>query len=93
MLGRVHLSRNENAVRQSIRARMCIVIPSFDSYPIVVAAVTLGIARRSTWLDSANRFIRDGGDRHFFVRDTDDFGEWLWTIHDVDSCRVQASKH
>jgi hypothetical protein len=97
MRSRVHLSRSENAVRQSIRARMCIAIPSFDSYLIVVV-VTRGIVRRGTWLDSATRFLdvgrfRDGGNRIFLVLVTDDFAERLWTIHVADSCRVQASKH
>jgi hypothetical protein len=97
MRSRVHLSRKENAVRQSIRARMCIVVPSFDSYLIVVV-ITLGIVRRSTWLDRATRFwdigrFRDGSNRIFFVLVTDAFGGWLWTIHDADSCRVSIYRH
>jgi hypothetical protein len=70
---------------------MCIAVPSFDSYLIVVVVVTLGMVRRSTWLDRAIRFLaigryRDGGNRIFLVLVTDAFGGWLWTIHDADSC-------
>lgn len=101
MRSRVHLSRIENAseAKHSCARTVCIVIPSFASYLIIVVVDTLGIGWRSTWLDSATQFLdvgrfRDRANRIFLVVVTDDFGRRHWTVHDAaDCCRLPIYRH